>query len=249
MSSVALDRFGYRYIPGPFQYSGGVAALPGFAIERISFAEPVPLDEGFARIERYMAEASLPLTAFAACELRSPAPFDDDGFRSFNRVYVGTLERWGIMKGDVNPVARSNTCPEIGAPSVPSFHAFSLVVPSHATMPTFVIAGSAEAQEGNFPYSEKTIRYRDASAEALREKAAFVLGQMERRMAALDRGWADTTGVQAYTVHDIHPFIESEIARRGAARHGLTWHYNRPPVQDLEYEMDCRGVQCERVIV
>ena len=248
MDSVALEDFGYRYIPGPFQYSGGVAALPGFAIERIRFAEPVALDKGFARIERYMKDAALPFTAFAACELRSPAPFDDEGFRAFNRVYCGTLERWGIMKGDVNPVARSNTCPEIGAPPVPSFHAFSVVVPATAAIPNFVIAGSAEAQEGNYPYSEKTIRYRDTSADALREKARFVLGQMEKRMAALGRTWADTTGAQVYTVHDLHPFLADEIAARGVARHGLTWHYNRPPVKDLEYEMDCRGVQCERVI-
>ena len=39
-----------------------------------------------------------------------------------------------------------------------------------------------------------------------------------------------------------------EIVRRGAARHGLTWHYNRPPVIGLDYEMDCRGVAMERVV-
>jgi hypothetical protein len=26
-----IERGGYRYIPGPFQYSAGMAALPGFA--------------------------------------------------------------------------------------------------------------------------------------------------------------------------------------------------------------------------
>jgi hypothetical protein len=36
--------------------------------------------------------------------------------------------------------------------------------------------------------------------------------------------------------------------RRGAGRAGLTWHYCRPPVQDLDYEMDCRGVAIERVV-
>jgi len=43
-------------------------------------------------------------------------------------------------------------------------------------------------------------------------------------------------------VHDIHPFLVDEIVRREAARSGLTWHFNRPPVVELEYEMDCRGV-------
>ena len=56
-------------------------------------------------------------------------------------------------------------------------------------------------------------------------------------------GWADTTATQVYTVHDIHPFLADEIVRRGAARSGVAWHYARPPVQMLEYEMDCRAVR------
>jgi hypothetical protein len=246
--TVELQPFGYRYIPGPFQYSAGVAALPGFAIERIRFPEPVPLDAGFARIEQYFKHSGLPLTAFCACELRSPAPFDDEGFRAFNRVYVGTLERWGIFHDETNPVARSNVCPEIDPPPVPSFHAFSVVVPSSTSAKSFVIAGSGEAEEGSAPYSSKTIRFGETSPDALREKAVFVLGQMEKRMQALGATWRDTTAVQVYTVHDVHPFLGEEIVQRGAARHGLTWHFNRPPVSGLEYEMDCRCVQTERVI-
>jgi len=49
-------------------------------------------------------------------------------------------------------------------------------------------------------------------------------------------------------VHDLHRLLESEIVRRGAARAGLTWHYARPPVRGLEYEMDCRAVGNETVI-
>ena len=71
---------------------------------------------------------------------------------------------------------------------------------------------------------------------------------MERRLAALGFAWADTTATQVYTVHDLHPFLADEIVRRGAARAGLTWHLCRPPVVELEYEMDCRGASEERVI-
>ncbi|SED20182.1 hypothetical protein SAMN05519104_3023 [Rhizobiales bacterium GAS188] len=247
-AALALPDFGYRYIPGPFQYSAGVAALDGHRIERLRFASPVPLEEGFARIERYLGEARLKLTAFCACELRSPAPFTDDGFRAFNRLYVGTLERWGIMKGEANPVARSNVCPAIDPPSSPSFHAFSIAVPCSQKVKSFVIAGSGEAQEGAGPYSAKTIRYRDTSAGAMREKAVFVLQQMEKRMAALAASWADTSAAQVYTVHDLHGFLAEEIVARGAAHHGLTWHFARPPIIDLEYEMDCRGVPLDRVL-
>ena len=45
---------GYRYVRGPFQYSGGVAAEEGYAIERIRFQTPVPLEEGFRRIEAHL---------------------------------------------------------------------------------------------------------------------------------------------------------------------------------------------------
>ena len=55
----------------------------------------------------------------------------------------------------------------------------------------------------------------------MREKARYVLGEMERRLAALGFAWADTTATQVYTVHDLHPFLADEIVRRGAARAGL----------------------------
>ena len=53
---------------------------------------------------------------------------------------------------------------------------------------------------------------------------------------------------QLYTVHDVYPFLRDELIRRGAARHGLTWHFDRPPIVDIEYEMDCRAVESERVV-
>jgi hypothetical protein len=49
-------------------------------------------------------------------------------------------------------------------------------------------------------------------------------------------------------VYDLHPFLGDEIVRRGAAASGLTWHFCRPPVSGLDYEMDCRGVHAEEVI-
>jgi hypothetical protein len=64
-------------------------------------------------------------------------------------------------------------------------------------------------------------------------------------MGLLGADWRATTAVQAYTVHDLGPFFAEEIVRRGAARHGLTWQYCRPPVVDLEFEMDCRGIARE----
>jgi hypothetical protein len=239
---------GYRYIPAVFQYSGGVAALPGSEIVRIRFQRPTPLAAGFAHIERTIRDAGRPLTAFCACELRSPAPFTEDGFRAFNEIYAGTLKRWGVMTGDTNPVARSNVCPEIDPPAEPSFHAFCFTVPAQSAIPTFVVAGSGEAVEGKGNYRDHTVRRGETSPDAMLEKARYVLGEMERRLSLLGFGWAHTTASQVYTVHDLHPFLAGEIVRRGAARAGLTWHYARPPVRELEYEMDCRAIASERII-
>jgi len=248
MTTATFAPGGYRYIPAVFQYSGGVAAEPGFEIVRVRFHQPVPLAEGFARIEQTIRATGRPLTAFCACELRSPAPFTEDGFRAFNEIYAGTLQTWGIYDGKTNPVARSNVCPEIDPPAAPSFYAFSFTVPAKSALPTFVVAGSGEAVEGKGNYRDNTVRFGDTSPDAIAEKARYVLGEMERRAKMLGFVWNDTTAAQVYTVHDLHPFLADEIVRRGAAHAGLTWHYCRPPVRDLEYEMDCRAIPDERVI-
>src|SRR5262244_2248950 len=79
---------GYRFISHQFQYSGGVAAEPGFRIERARFARSLPLADGFDAIEAYLAGIGRSPTAFCASELRSPAQFTDAGFVAFNRHYV-----------------------------------------------------------------------------------------------------------------------------------------------------------------
>jgi hypothetical protein len=238
----------YRFIPAVFQYSAGAAALPGYEIERVRFDKWLPLAEGFAAAAKYIGDAGRPLTSFCACELRSPAAFTDEGFRNFNQHYVKTLAEWGIYDGTTNPVARSNVCPEIDPPSEPSFYAFSFTRPSPASPRSFVIAGSGEAQEGAASYAERTVRYRDLSADGIAEKVRYVVGVMEKRMGEFGYGWNDATATQTYTVHDFHPVFADVVVRRGAARGGLTWHFARPPVIDLEYEMDCRRVLRETVI-
>jgi hypothetical protein len=238
----------YRFIPAVFQYSSGAAADAGFEVERVRFDKMPPLAEGFALIAKYIQAAGRPLTSFCACELRSPAAFTEDGFLKFNKHYVKTLAEWGLFDGSVNPVARSNVCPEIDPPAEPSFYAFSFTRPSASATPSFVIAGGAELREGSASYPERIVRYRDGSADGLKEKVRFTVASMESRLGAFGFGWKDTTAVQAYTVHDFHPAMTDELVRRGATRSGLTWHFARPPVIDLEYEMDCRRVLREVVI-
>jgi len=248
MSTRIAPQGGYRFIPAVFQYSGGVAAEPGFRLERARFSRPVPLAEGFDRIAAHLDALGRPRTAFAACELRSPAPFTEAGFTAFNRVYFGVLEEWGVVVDGQNPVARSNVCPELAPPPEPSFHAFSYTVVDPGAAPSFVVAGSGEAREGGATYEESIVAPGDTSPAGMAAKAGYVLGEMERRMAALGFGWADTTDVQVYTVFDFSALFLPEIVARGAARHGITWQPCRPPVRGLDFEMDCRGLAREIVL-
>jgi hypothetical protein len=221
---------GYRYIRAVFQYSSGVAAEPGFQIERVRLREPLPLADGFAFAEMHLAGLGRPASAFAACELRSPRPFTVQGFVEFNREYVKTLARWGIYVDEINPVARTNVCPAYGAPNEPVLYAFSYTVPApHAARASFIIAGGAESRE----------------RVELADKVRHVVGEMERRLAALGFSWRDALSTQAYSVHDIGPLVGPQIAARGAAAGGLAWHFARPPVIGLEFEMDVRGAARE----
>ena len=187
--AVPFEAAGYAYVPGVFQYSAGVAALPGHRIDRIRFDGPVPLDEGFGRIGDILDRRGLPRRSLCACELRSPGQFSEDGFRAFNERYVETLDAWGCLDGGANPVARSNVCPAFGAPAEPSFHAFSFVVPDPDAGPSFVVAGGAECPEGRGNYRDHIVRRGDLSPDGLAEKVRSGLGERERRLAALGFAW------------------------------------------------------------
>lgn len=248
MSVAVFAAGGYRYIEGMFQYSGGSAAQPGFEIVRARLARPHALAEGFLAIEAHLKAAGRPLTAFCACELRSPKPFAEQGFLEFNRAYVQTLERWGLYQEGRNPVARTNVCPAYDPPAEPSFHAFSYTVPARSPLGSFVVAGSGEAPEGKANYRDHVIRPGDVSRDGLRDKMRFVMGEMESRLRGLGFAWQDAGSTQMYTVRDVGALVEAEVFAKGAAPGGLSWHFCRPPVAGLEYEMDVRGVAQELLL-
>ena len=72
----------------------------------------------------------------------------------------------------------------------------------------------------------------------------------KRRVLGLGVEWDEATAVDVYTIHDIAPFLASMILpRTGGGRHGIAWHYTRPPIAGIEYEMDVRGCNREIVLV
>jgi hypothetical protein len=236
---------GYRYLKSVFQFSGGVVADEGFAIERVRLARPLALEQGLDAIESHLARIGRPIAAFCACELRSPAPFTEEGFVEFNRRYVARLERWGVYRDGDNPVARTNVCPDDDPPAVPSLHAFSYTVPATTSARTFIVAGGAEAHEGRGDYRDSIVRLGDTSLDGLREKLRFVRDEQQRRLVGLGLGWGDVLSTQVYTRHDVGPLLRDELLAGGAAPGGLVWHLASPPVVDCEFEMDARAVARE----
>ena len=235
---------GYAFLEGVYPYSQGVVALPDFAIERASFGQPVPMAEGFRKIARFLALQNRPKTALCAAELRSPKPFSFEGFVDFNKGYVSVLEQWRLYRDGKNPVARSNVAPDANAPAEPCFHAFCYTVPS-VRSGSFVVAGSGEWPEGGrFP--EEIVARGDVSPSGMAKKADWVLATMDARIKGLGTSWQRATVSQVYAVHDIHALIPRIQQRIKPST--ITRHYCRPPIAELEFEMDVRGVSLERGI-
>jgi hypothetical protein len=228
-----------------FQYSGGVAAEPGYSFERVVFRSPVPLDIGFELVRRRLTYAERPTTAVCAFELRSPGQFSEPDFESFNREYTFVLDQFGLMDGEVNPVARTNVCPATSKPQVPSIQAFVYtVVTADAGGTDFVTAGGAEAPEGAGDYRGGIVRFGDTTLEGLREKVVFVRDEQTVRLRSLGHDWDRASEVNAYCLHDVGPLLYDELIGAGASapHEGVTVLQASPPVADCDFEMDARHV-------
>jgi hypothetical protein len=239
---------GYRFLTGIAPYSSGVLAAPGYEIVRVTLRTPLPYQSGFELIERYLAEQRRPRAALCGVELRAPGPWSFEGFAGFNADYQSLLAAWNLLLDGHNPLARTNVAPRVAAPSLPALYAFSYSMLSAAPdLPTtFVIAGAGELPEGVLS-AEAIVRGGEITAAAIEAKATFVMGLMRGRLAGLGAAWADVTAVNLYTLHSPEPFLVNIIleALGPAAIHGVHWHYSRPPIAGLEFEMDMRGVRRE----
>lgn len=245
----------YRFLKGIRPYSSAVVAAPGYEIVHVTLGAPLAFESGFHLMARHLAGVGRPLQALCAVELRSPCPFSFEGFAEFNTRYRRTLADAEILvedllqgMDDLNPVARTNVAPEIVPPVEPSLYAFSYTVPCPGSevRPTFVVAGAGELLEGRLD-PEAIVRPNEVSMDALCEKVAYVLQCMTARLQGLGMSWDQVGVVNIYTVHDIFPLLPEIVFERlgPTGRHGVCWHYARPPIVGLEYEMDVRSVRTE----
>jgi hypothetical protein len=238
---------GYRFLPGIAPYSSGVISDNGHEIVHATLRRSLPWREGFAWIEQYLRAQGRDRAALCAVELRSPAPFTRQGFLDFNTGYCALLEEWGLLVEGRNPVARTNVAPQYAAPEAPSLYGFSYTVPIlRPEGRTFIVAGAGEMRGG--PMLEaQVIRAGETTPDAMREKADYVMSVMSKRLAGLGVGWEQVTATSIYTAQPLDPFIGPAVLEPlgPTAVHGLRWYPSRPPIADLDYEMDTRGVRQE----
>lgn len=237
----------YRFLPGIAPYSCGAISSPGFEIVNVTFQRPVAYQAGFERIARLLDEHSCPRTALCAISLRSPRPYSFQGFADFNAAYTSLLQSWGVFVGGANPVARTNVAPVIDPPGEPVLYGFSFAKACPGDWPpTFVVAGAGELPEGVLSRDE-IVALGDTSAQGLSIKARFVMDLMESRLQSLGLAWPMVSRANVYTAHSITELLPAVILSRmgAAAIHGVHWHFSRPPLDDVEFEMDLRGTRTE----
>ncbi len=246
---IANPKSHYHFLKGIDPYSCGVIADPRHEIIHVTLQQDLPWRQGFDKIEAHLQANECGLHALCGIELRCPTPYSMAGFIEFNQTYCEVLKAWDLYLGDINPIARTNVSPLHHPPETPSLHGFSYVVPSDSSEPTFVIAGAGELREGVL-VSEGIIRTGETSPEAIREKADYVMQVMEDRLLGLGGRWNLINAVDIYTIYPIDDLVEGAVLKRmgPARRHGVRWYHTRPPIVDIEFEMDMRGVRTDLMI-
>lgn len=246
---IANPRGGYHFLTGISPFSSGVIAAEGHEVIRATLASWLPWREGFELIDAHLTALGRERQALCAIELRCPAPYSMPDFIEFNAGYIELVRSWDLYVDKHNPMARTNVAPAHNAPTEPVLHAFSYAVEAVDAPTTFIVSGAGEIPEATLDDNE-IIRKGETGPDAMREKARYVAATMGSRLAAMGAGWDLVTTTDVYTVFMHEGLLEDAvIGHMGqATRHGLRWYRSRPPVIDLDYEMDVRGVRREESV-
>lgn len=238
---------GYHFLRGIAAFSSGVVSSPGFEIVYVTLQRPMPISEALGRVADFLTRQERPKAALCSISLRSPQPYTFQGFAEFNAGYATTLKSWNLLVEGINPVARTNVAPVINPPKEPVLYGFAFARSCPIDQaPTFVVAGAGELQEG-VATRDGIISIGDTSTNGLHAKSRFVMDLLENRLHGLGVDWSSATTVNVYTAHCLTPIVPELVLNRigAAAMHGICWYYSRPPIEELEFEMDVRGTRTE----
>ena len=242
-------RGGYQFLPGIEPYSSGVIAIPGREIIHVTLGRPLPWRQGVVAAREYLEESELDRFCLCGVELRCPEPHLMSGFIDFNRQYRALLEEWDMLVEGENPVARTNVAPVVAPPAESVLYGFSYSEPSDFDQATFVVAGGGELPHRDLD-DQHIVRFGEVSEDAMLEKARCVVGIMQHRLERLEADEQLLSSVRVYSAHSVHRALEDVIIPGipEAARVGIHWSYARPPIRNIEFEMDLRGVRDEIVL-
>ncbi|MBX9631741.1 MAG: hypothetical protein K2X67_14590 [Burkholderiales bacterium] len=229
---------GFRFLPGSQVFAGGAVAREGFEIVHAVLRPWLPLEQGYALIERHLGVLGRPMRALCGMELRLPRQLSMEEFRAFNQPYVQRLIEWGLLVDGRNPVSRTNVAPAVEPPEVPSLHGFSYAVRSGAPITTFVMSGITEIGPGG------PVAAGDTSAAGMREKMTFVIRAVTNRLRELGLTFRDASQVEVYLAQTSEAVLSEVLmpAIEEPARRGVRWHFGRPPITGVEVELEARGV-------
>lgn len=246
---ILNTRGGYQFLPGIAPYSSGVISAPGHQLVHATLKKPLPWNTGLPAVRKYLENSGFSRFNLCGVELRCPAPHAMSGFIEFNRGYRDLLEEWDMLVDGQNPLARTNVSPVVSPPGETVLHGFSYSAPSELKETTFVVAGGGELPHRDLD-DKHIVRFGETSEDALLEKARCVIEIMKIRLRQLKADEHTLSTIDVYTVHPIHRILNDVVIPEitAAARIGVHWYDTRPPVQNIEFEMDMRGVQTEVVV-
>jgi hypothetical protein len=229
----------FRFLPAISAYSAGFAVSDGYEITALRLLDCPTLAIGFERIDEEIKRRGLAPAALAGLQLRSPGAFGFEEFAQFNDEYCQLLIERDLIIDGVNPVSRTNVIPVHNGPAVPTIAVAFLVNPTLGRGGSdFVVAGAGEVNGDLGP--ENIVARGDLSQKGLALKVDCVLEIMLERLRALGASGDSPTTVNVYTAHEIlglPGMIEMKLPT--ISTNGYATWLTRPPVKEIEYEMDC----------
>ncbi len=234
---------GYAYLPGGANFSEGVVTLPGYAMTRIVFCQPLHYRQGFERASVFLSALGLTMRAICGAELRIERPLSLDGFAQLNHDYVECLDAWGLRIGDDSPITRTNIAVDRVFPKQPLLYAFSYVHGHESVQRCFLTAGTGEIDDRDL-----IIALDDHSAAGIGAKMDFVISALAQTLIHLEVDASSLTHVHTYTRLPIAVATLNDALSGvcGSLSCGIRWFYQCPPVQGVEFEMDVRRIVGER---
>ena len=238
---------GFRFRKSSSKFSsGGVLTTKGYEIVHVTFGNALPLGEAFNSVDAFLKKQQRPTQALCGAELRCPRQYSFTEFGTLNQGYIDMIAKRDLMVSGSIPVARVNVTPETEPPRELSMYGFSYTAPAQIARPNFLIAAS----DLNGEYPKGIVARGDVSPNGLRQKAKQLIDSLETNLRELGVGWADATTIVVYTVHDVFPVVrEMLLPRIGTSKnYGFHWYLCRPPIVELELEIQVRGCTRELMI-